>query len=114
MRSCRFPMSVFQRGSAQGRVCRATRRLVSYPLSSIFRLFFAYVFVPNSEIRLDVVRQQIDALLRIEVNHLHAQGTKPFDPTLKVSALTHHQRTKSKLPHQPAAIPARSEGRDHN
>src|SRR5208283_2530320 len=40
--------------------------------------------------------------------------TQPVDPSLKVPALSHHHSAETKLAHQTAAVPARSERRHHD
>jgi hypothetical protein len=42
-----------------------------------------------------------------------AQRAEPFHATLKIAALPDHERTETKLPYQSAAIPARSQRRNH-
>src|SRR5271156_4513584 len=63
---------------------------------------------------IDIFAQQGRAFLGIEVDDLNRERTQPLNPALKVPALADDQRTKAELPHQPAAIPARSESRNHD
>ena len=57
---------------------------------------------------------QIDASLGVQIDHHNAQRAQPVQPALKRPALSHNQRPKPKLSHQPAAIPARSQRRHHD
>ena len=50
----------------------------------------------------------------IQINHVDTESAQPINPALKVTALTDHHRAKAKLAHQPAAIPAGRERRNHN
>ena len=59
-------------------------------------------------------REQLDTLARTQVHNFNPTFAQPLDPALKVHRLPDDQRTKPKLPHQPAAIPARRKRRDHN
>src|SRR4029077_1361796 len=68
---------------------------------------FPDIFVPYLGIRRDICAQQRRALLRIQVNNLHAQRTQPLDSALEGATLSHNQSAETKLPDQAAAIPAR-------
>src|SRR5512143_841016 len=61
----------------------------------------------------NVIRQQLDALFRLEVDHRDAVLAKPVDTALKVDRLANDHRTDSKLANQSAAVPARRERRHH-
>src|SRR5215831_12157648 len=62
----------------------------------------------------NVVRQQRDALRSVEVEHVNTRRPKPFDPTLEISALSHHDGLEPELANQPAAIPAGRERGYHD
>src|SRR5947208_2849453 len=63
---------------------------------------------------LDVIGEHLDALLRLQVNHLDAVFAKPIDAAAEVGRFTHNDRADVKLPHQSAAIPARRERGYHD
>lgn len=77
-------------------------------------LFLTNVFIPHIGILSNVVRQQRNALLRVEIDNFNAKGPKPLDPALEISALSNNDCLESKLANQPAAIPAGSERCDHD
>src|SRR5207245_2543889 len=75
---------------------------------------FSDVFLPDFGMFLYVFRQQLDAFLGLEINDFDAVFAQPIDSTLKVYRLPHDDGPDSKLTDQSAAVPARSEGRDHD
>ena len=77
-------------------------------------LVLTNILIPDLRMLADKSRQQIRALLRIQINHLHPKLFQPLHATRKVPALPNYQRLNPKLPDQPAAVPARSQRRHHN
>jgi len=57
-------------------------------------LFFADVFIPHGWISANIVCKQRDALLRVEIDHLHSQGTQPSRSHLKVPTLPNYHGSK--------------------
>jgi hypothetical protein len=70
--------------------------------------------VPDCGIGLNVLCQKRGALLRIEIDDVDAEGTKPVDAALEIAAFANDDGAEAKLAKQAAAIPARGEGGDHN
>ena len=70
-------------------------------------LLFPDILIPNLRMGRDIPLQQLPTFAgcrgQLLPRHCHAA----IRPTGKVPALTHHERRKAKLTHQPAAIPAR-------
>jgi len=77
-------------------------------------LFFSDVFIPHGRISANIVCKQRNALLQVEIDHLHSQGTQPIYPTLKVPAFPNYHAAKSKLAKQTTAIPTGRERRHHD
>lgn len=72
-----------------------------------------HILVPNLRPLSDEAFQQFAALLAIEIDHLNPMLAQPVDAALERPALAHHHRADPELPHQPAAIPARSQRCHH-
>jgi hypothetical protein len=100
-----------QPGRSQGRPPSAlvvngdTRRHVSA---------LADVLVPDVRMRGDEAGQKFYAFRRGQIHDLDAALSKPIDPAGEVDGLTHHHLGDPELPHEPAAIPARRQRRDHH
>src|SRR5690348_6630572 len=82
------------------------------PLPS--HLLFADVFVPHLRMRSNKLLQQFAAFAAVEIDDINAILAEPSDPAREGAALAHDHHTDAKLPHQPAAVPARSERGDHH
>ena len=74
----------------------------------------ADVFIPNLGMSFDKFRKHLDALAGVQIDDVHAVLTKPVDTALEIHGLADDNGPDPELPNQPAAIPARSEGRDHD
>ena len=70
--------------------------------------------MPHRGIRGDVVREQIDALLRMKIDHFDAILSQPIDATAEIHGLADDQHADAELPHQPAAIPAGGQRGHHD
>src|SRR6185436_15787498 len=69
----------------------------------------ADVLVPDLRVPRDEPLEQVDALLRVEVDHLDPVLAEPLDPALEGARLPDHDRPDAELADQPAAVPARRE-----
>jgi hypothetical protein len=80
----------------------------------LLSLLFPDVFIPYFWMGRDIPFEQLSTLAAIEVDHFYSVGAQPVDSSGKVAALAYYQRREAKLPHQPAAIPARGERSNHD
>src|SRR5689334_3558148 len=78
------------------------------------RRSLADVFVPDFGICGDVVAEQLLALVRGHVDHLHAALAQPVDAALERARLADHDRADLELHDESAAVPAGGERRDHD
>src|ERR671915_492317 len=62
----------------------------------------------------DEARQKLYALVRGQIHDLDAALSKPIDPTEEVDRLTDDHLGDAELAHEPAAVPARRQRRDHH
>src|SRR5437867_6461327 len=80
----------------------------------ILRLDLADVLVPDGRVRLGVPGQHVDALLRREIDDLHAVLGEPVDAAREVHRFADEHRANPELAHEPAAVPARRQRRHHD
>ena len=69
-------------------------------------LRLADILVPNLRIGDDVIREQVHALRRLQVDHCDAVVAQPLHTALKIDALAHDERADVELAHQATAVPA--------
>jgi hypothetical protein len=86
-----------------------------FPASAIRTviLLFSDVLIPHCGIPANIIAQQQGTLRRVKIKDAHAERAQPFQASLKIAALSDHQRTEAKLPDQSTAIPARRKRRNH-
>src|SRR2546427_11613349 len=77
-------------------------------------LLFADVLVPDFGMGRDVLREHVDALARIEVEHLDAVLSQPVEAAREVDRLADDHRPDAELAHEPAAVPAGRQRRHHD
>ena len=70
--------------------------------------------MPDCGIGLNVLCQKRGALLRIEIDDVDAEGTKPVDAALEIAAFADDDGAEAELAKQAAAIPAWRERGDHD
>jgi len=75
---------------------------------------FADVFVPDSGITRNIVRQQLDAFVGMGVEDFGAVFTEPVDAAAKIDGLADDNGADAELPNEAAAIPAGSKGGHHD
>jgi hypothetical protein len=71
-------------------------------------LIFAYVFVPDGGILLNIVGKERDTFLGVEVEDFDVERAEPVDAALESTAFADDDASKIKLANQAAAIPAGS------
>src|SRR5258708_32961041 len=64
--------------------------------------------------RCDEAAEQLEALLRVEIDDLDAERAQPVDAALEGARLADDDLAEAELAHEAAAVPARRERRDHD
>lgn len=77
-------------------------------------LVYADVFMPDFGVGGDVSVEQVDAVLRGEIDYCDAESAKLLEAALKGHGLSYNDGTKSELTDKAAAVKAGSEGCDHD
>src|SRR2546430_5303811 len=74
----------------------------------------ADVFVPDGGIFFDVGGEQGYTFLKVEVENFDVERAEPIDAALESAAFADDDASESELADEAAAIPAGSEGSDHD
>src|SRR5687768_7989979 len=77
-------------------------------------LIFSNVLIPHFRIRGNELREHFDTLLRVQIYYIDTVFLQPIDAAFEIYRFADDHSSYAELANEPAAVPARREGGDHD